>query len=111
MPTVKIIAGDQRRMSRSGFQYTSPMADRRAQVMAAAIDLLGDGGAKALTHRGVDQAAGVPQGTTANHFRTADALVAAVAIELERLDAEQWHQGASPSWTGITEAGRDIAKW
>lgn len=80
-------------------------------MLAAAIDLLGDGGAKAMTHRGVDRAAGVPMGTTANHFRTAESLVRAVAAELERLDTEQWQRAAQPNWRTIDDAARDMARF
>lgn len=53
-------------------------AGRRDAVLAAAVQVLGTGGARALTHRAVDRAAGVPEGTTSNHFRTRRALVAGV---------------------------------
>jgi AcrR family transcriptional regulator len=40
------------------------------------VDVLGSGGSRALTHRSVDRAAGVAEGTTSNHFRTRAALIA-----------------------------------
>jgi DNA-binding transcriptional regulator YbjK len=44
----------------------------------AAITLVGDGGVRALTHRAVDAAAGIPPGSTSNYFRTRQALLEAV---------------------------------
>ncbi|NLU73495.1 TetR/AcrR family transcriptional regulator [Streptomyces sp. HNM0575] len=48
----------------------------RSEVVAdAAIGLLVRGGLRALTHRAVDEAAGLPQGSTSNHARTRAALI------------------------------------
>lgn len=47
----------------------------RERIVAAALEVLGTGGVRALTHRAVDQRAGLPQGSTSNHFRTRAALV------------------------------------
>ncbi len=52
---------------------------RRGQVADAAIDLLGSGGGRELTHRGVDRHAGLPLGTCANYFPTRAALLEGVA--------------------------------
>lgn len=43
---------------------------RREEVLAAAVDVLGTRGSRGLSHRAVDTAAGVPEGTTSNHFRS-----------------------------------------
>lgn len=51
---------------------------RRDAVLAAAVEVLGNVGARGFTHRAVDRAAHVPEGTTSNHFRTRAALVAGV---------------------------------
>lgn len=51
------------------------MTSARDRVVAAAIELLGREGARALTHRRVDQRAGLPEGSTSNHFRTRAALL------------------------------------
>ena len=64
---------------------------RREQLLDAAIAVLGGSGMHGLTHRRVDTAAGVPAGTTSNHFRTRDALLDAVVVrfaERERHNAE-----------------------
>jgi AcrR family transcriptional regulator len=50
---------------------------RRTDVTDAALAVLGGGGSRALTHRAVDTAAGVPAGTCANYFpRRADLMLA-----------------------------------
>ena len=51
------------------------MTDRRTSLLDAALELVGTQGMRALTHRAVDAAAGVPPGSTSNHFRTREALL------------------------------------
>lgn len=46
----------------------------RERAVAAAIELLGTSGVRALTHRQVDERAGLPAGSTSNYFRTRAAL-------------------------------------
>jgi DNA-binding transcriptional regulator YbjK len=48
--------------------------------------LLADKGARGLTHRKVDHAAGVPDGTTSFHFRSRAALLDGVVDRLTELD-------------------------
>lgn len=47
---------------------------RRAQLADAAIAVLGADGARALTHRVIDQRAELPRGTASNYFPTRNAL-------------------------------------
>jgi DNA-binding transcriptional regulator YbjK len=54
-----------------------PNPERRAQLLDAAIDILADTGVGGLTHRLVDERAGLPSGTTSNYFRTRLALLEA----------------------------------
>ena len=51
---------------------------RRTEILDAAIETLGTRGMRELTHRAVDQAAGLPEGSTSNHFRSRDALLAGI---------------------------------
>ena len=51
------------------------MAGNRERSLRAAVDLLGSGGIRALTHGRVDESAGLPRGSTSNHFRTRAALL------------------------------------
>ncbi|MFG3259742.1 TetR/AcrR family transcriptional regulator [Streptomyces sp. NPDC048172] len=74
------------------------MAGRREQVLDAAVEIVGTGGLRRLTYQAVDTAAGVPNGTTSNHFRSRDLLVAGVVDHLEALDTRDWeHFAALPS--------------
>jgi AcrR family transcriptional regulator len=54
------------------------VANRRDDLLDAAIALLGGEGVRGVTHRAVDAAAGVPAGSASNYFRTRDALFEAV---------------------------------
>jgi DNA-binding transcriptional regulator YbjK len=76
------------------------MTARREQILDAAIAVLGRQGVRGITHRAVDAAAGVPQGTTSNYFRTRDALFDAVVdrfIERERTAFEELASAATPT--------------
>jgi DNA-binding transcriptional regulator YbjK len=55
-------------------------------LLDAAIELLGDHGAKGLSHLKVDRKAGVPDGTTSFYFRTSAALLYAAAERLAERD-------------------------
>jgi DNA-binding transcriptional regulator YbjK len=62
---------------------------RRAQILDAAIDILVDTGIGGLTHRQVDDRAGLPAGTTSNYFRTRLALLEATAARTVDLHWQQ----------------------
>jgi DNA-binding transcriptional regulator YbjK len=65
------------------------MTTTRQKALAAALELLGEQGIRALTHARVDERAGLPKGSTSNWFRTRDALVSGVITwiaESERAD-------------------------
>ncbi|RCG28697.1 TetR/AcrR family transcriptional regulator [Sphaerisporangium album] len=67
-------------------------AARRRALADAAIDLLAASGVHGLTHRAVEKAAGVPQGTASNYFRSREALLVAAAeriVELHHADMDQ----------------------
>lgn len=64
-----------------------PNPERRAQLLDAAIEILGDVGVGGLTHRAVDERASQPSGTTSNYFRTRLALLEATATRVVEL---QW---------------------
>ncbi|SOJ57844.1 hypothetical protein MSIMFB_05322 [Mycobacterium simulans] len=53
--------------------------ERRLQILHAAIGILADTGVGGLTHRQVDDRAGLPPGTTSNYYRTRQALLEATA--------------------------------
>ncbi len=66
------------------------MSSRRDDLLDAAIRVVGEAGVRGLTHRAVDGAAGVPAGSTSNHFRTRDALLNAVVERFAVRERENW---------------------
>ena len=87
------------------------MAGRREEVLDAAIGVLGSGGLRRLTYQAVDAAAGVPAGTTSNHFRTRDALVDGIVAHLELLDRRDWVAfGGRPAPNGPHELAAALAR-
>lgn len=86
------------------------MAGNRDRALDAAIGLLGARGLRGLTHRGVDAAAGLPQGSTSNHFRTRNALLTAVVARLVERDREDWAAlGAARLPATLTELADGLA--
>jgi AcrR family transcriptional regulator len=64
--------------------------ERRIQLADAGLAVLADSGARGLTHRAVDAAAGLPAGTASNYFRTRDALLGALGERIfERLAPDE----------------------
>jgi DNA-binding transcriptional regulator YbjK len=62
-------------------------ARRKTEIADAALSVLAADGSRGLTHRAVDEAAGLPSGSTSNYFRTRDALLEAAARRHAELDA------------------------
>jgi DNA-binding transcriptional regulator YbjK len=69
------------------------MTDRRTVLLDAALELVGTQGMRGLTHRAVDTAAGVPAGSTSNHFRTREALILGI---VERFIAREREMATGP---------------
>ncbi|MFC6883679.1 MULTISPECIES: TetR/AcrR family transcriptional regulator [Actinomadura] len=61
---------------------------RRHALADAAIEILGTCGIHRLSHRAVDESAGVPSGTTSNYFRNRDGLLQATARRIVDLHLE-----------------------
>lgn len=59
---------------------------RRTEIADAALAVLAAEGSRGLTHRAVDEAAGLPSGSTSNHFRSREALLEAAARRHIELD-------------------------
>jgi AcrR family transcriptional regulator len=62
--------------------------DRRTAIASSAIRVLAGQGARGLTHRAVDDDAGLAQGSTSYYFRTREALLGAAAAHLAEVDAK-----------------------
>lgn len=67
------------------------MPTKRELLLDGAIELLGSRGLRALTHRAVDEFAGMPSGSTSNYFRTREALLSGIAERLEERDYADWN--------------------
>ncbi|WP_043636209.1 TetR/AcrR family transcriptional regulator [Nonomuraea candida] len=63
--------------------------DRRDLLCDAAIEVLAGEGGRGLTHRAVDRAAELPEGTAKNYFPTRDSLLQATA---ERCVERYWSE-------------------
>lgn len=61
---------------------------RRIALTDAAIGLLAYNGARGLTHRAVERAAGLPAGTAVNYYRSREALLVATAERIVSLHLE-----------------------
>jgi len=72
------------------------MTTRPDLIGDTAIALLAERGLRGLTHRAVDEAAGLPPGSTSNHARTRSALLETTFARLCRLEAEVFETAASP---------------
>ncbi|MFA6574620.1 MAG: TetR family transcriptional regulator C-terminal domain-containing protein [Nocardioides sp.] len=66
----------------------STLTPRRRAILDAATLVLDDQGLRGLTHRSVDRAAGLPEGTTSAYFRTRRALQLALTEYVAALMAE-----------------------
>ncbi|WP_411146467.1 TetR/AcrR family transcriptional regulator [Streptomyces sp. x-80] len=69
--------------------------ERRTALVDAAIEVLARDGARGLTFRAVDVAAGVPNGTASNYFAGRDALLAQVTGQI--------HQRIAPDPAEVAE--------
>ena len=86
------------------------MPDRRTELMDAALRVVADKGMKGLTHRAVDAAAQLSEGTTSNYYRNRAALVEAVLDRLEQLDgALLQDQGQAGPPESIAELAGQLA--
>ncbi len=72
------------------------MSTRPDLIGDAAIALLAERGMRGLTHRAVDEAAGLPAGSTSNRARTRSALLETAFARVCRLEAEVFEAAASP---------------
>lgn len=79
------------------------MAGRREAILDAAITVLGTAGMHGLTHRAVDAAAGLPAGSTSNHFRTRDALIDAVVERFAARERANWEELVARAYPGTPQ--------
>lgn len=87
------------------------MTDRRMAIADAAIATLARHGMRGLTHRAVDEAAGLPPGSTSYYVRTRAALLSAAVERLAVLDAADLAvvaDGVDPVRTVLGLVGRSL---
>ncbi|MER7660454.1 MULTISPECIES: TetR family transcriptional regulator [unclassified Streptomyces] len=88
-------------------ERTTPGTSRADLIADAALGLLAARGMRGLTHRAVDEAAGLPQGSTSNHARTRQALLEAAVRRLADREAAVLTPGELPagdSGEGLADA-------
>ncbi|MGX1757956.1 TetR/AcrR family transcriptional regulator [Streptomyces lydicus] len=90
--------------SRSG-RATAP-ATRRELIADTALTLLAECGMRGLTHRAVDEAAGLPQGSTSNLARTRAALLETAVRRLAEREAAVLTPREMPGAQGAGPASR-----
>jgi DNA-binding transcriptional regulator YbjK len=73
--------------TRSTAARTAPVPSRAGLIADAALSLLAERGMRGLTHRAVDERAGLPQGSTSNHARTRQALLEVAVRRLAEREA------------------------
>jgi DNA-binding transcriptional regulator YbjK len=64
------------------------MTSNRTRALDAAVQLVGTAGIRSLTHARVDEQAGLPKGSTSNHFRTRRSLLAGVADRIAEIELQ-----------------------
>src|SRR5215212_3040701 len=87
------------------------VSSRRELLLDAAIQVLGERGVRAVTHRAVDAEAGVGAGSTANYFATREALFNAIVerfAQRERANFEEIAARVCP--TSPAELGRALGE-
>jgi DNA-binding transcriptional regulator YbjK len=78
-------------------------------VADAAVTVLASEGLRGLTHRAVDAAAGLPDGSTSNCFRSRSALLQAIVARLEELDLAALTAGGQPDTTSLPAVAAYLA--
>jgi DNA-binding transcriptional regulator YbjK len=81
------------------------VAGRRRLLCDVAIEILALEGARGLSHRKVEQQAGLPAGTTSSYFSTRSALLRATAERVAELDAADFIEVTGEA----TDAGATVA--
>ncbi|MFG2141469.1 TetR/AcrR family transcriptional regulator [Streptomyces sp. NPDC048650] len=83
---------------------TTRSTPRHELIADTALTLLAERGMRGLTHRAVDEAAGLPQGSTSNLARTRAALLEAAVRRLAEREAAVLAPGDEPDTAGRTPA-------
>lgn len=87
------------------------MPTRRDEVLDAAIAVLAERGGRGLTHRAVDAKAGLPLGSSSNHFRTRRALLAGIAARLAEHERRDFGPLGTVAASSIDELAGFTGLW
>jgi DNA-binding transcriptional regulator YbjK len=97
---------------------SAELSPRRREILAAAMTVLAQQGNRGLTHRAVDRAAGLSEGSSSAYYRTRDALLGALGdFVADRLAADVAALGVSlASCPGdheraVAEVSRLFSRW
>ncbi|MCX4992439.1 MULTISPECIES: TetR/AcrR family transcriptional regulator [unclassified Streptomyces] len=82
----------------------NPGTSRAELIADTALGLLAERGMRGLTHRAVDETAGLPQGSTSNHARTRLALLEAAVRRLAEREAQVLTLDEMPDPSGGPDA-------
>ncbi|OXR44461.1 hypothetical protein B7C42_03250 [Nocardia cerradoensis] len=85
-------------------------ADRRGLIVGTAIDLIAREGLRALTHRALDTAAGLPPGSTSYYFRTKRALIEAIVDVITERSRTDFRSAGLPA-TDPDDIATAVAAW
>ncbi|WP_328908914.1 TetR family transcriptional regulator [Streptomyces sp. NBC_00234] len=87
----------------------TPGRSRADLIADTALTLLAERGMRGLTHRAVDEHAGLPQGSTSNHARTRQALLEAAVRRLAEQEARLLTPGELPRPGSAPGGSEDVA--
>ncbi|UFS95016.1 TetR/AcrR family transcriptional regulator [Nocardia huaxiensis] len=92
---------------------TASTLDRRTLIVESAIDLIAAQGLRALTHRALDTALGLPAGSTSYYFRTKRALVEAIVDRIATRSRADFEAGnlEAPATVDPDALAQGIAVW
>ncbi|MFD4695170.1 TetR family transcriptional regulator [Streptomyces sp. NBC_00683] len=88
----------------------TPGPSRAGLIADTALTLLAERGMRGLTHRAVDERAGLPQGSTSNHARTRQALLEAAVRRLAEREAQVLAPGELPADGAPASAATGLAR-
>lgn len=81
---------------------------RRTDIADAAITTLATQGMRGLTHRAVDRAAQLPEGSTSYYFPTRQALLLAAVQRLAEINTDEISALPAGDAEGFTKAGAEL---
>lgn len=105
-----LYAGGMDEQEQSGDADVSVGKGRRRQALDTAVVLLGTGGERAMAFHSVDDAAGIPRGSTSNHFRTRELLLVGVCAEVLARRARIFIDSAWPNGLGNPLTAGELVK-